>query len=64
MNQTHAQPGQSRYYVLAILTLVYAFNHIDRQVLVILLEPIREDLKLEDWHLGLLSGLGFALLPP
>ena len=60
MNQTHAQPGQSRYYVLAILTLVYAFNHIDRQVLVILLEPIREDLKLEDWHLGLLSGLGFA----
>jgi predicted MFS family arabinose efflux permease len=46
--------------VLAILTLVYAFNHIDRQVLVILLEPIREDLKLEDWHLGLLSGLGFA----
>jgi predicted MFS family arabinose efflux permease len=60
MNQTHAQPGQSRYYVLAILTLVYAFNHIDRQVLVILLEPIREDLKLADWHLGLLSGLGFA----
>jgi len=60
MNQTHVQPGQSRYYVLAILTLVYAFNHIDRQVLVILLEPIREDLKLEDWHLGLLSGLGFA----
>jgi predicted MFS family arabinose efflux permease len=60
MNQPHAQPAQSRYYVLAILTLVYAFNHIDRQVLVILLEPIREDLKLEDWHLGLLSGLGFA----
>lgn len=52
--------GQSRYYVLAILTLVYAFNHVDRQVLVILLEPIRGDLKLEDWHLGLLSGLGFA----
>lgn len=60
MNHTHAQQGQSRYYVLAILTLVYAFNHIDRQVLVILLEPIREDLRLEDWHLGLLSGLGFA----
>jgi predicted MFS family arabinose efflux permease len=51
---------QSRLYVLLILTLVYAFNHIDRQVLVILLEPIRQDLKLEDWHLGLLSGIGFA----
>lgn len=60
MNPTAVQPTQSRYYVLAILTLVYAFNHIDRQVLVILLEPIRKDLGLQDWHLGLLSGLGFA----
>lgn len=60
MTEAADQPIQSRYYVLAILTLVYAFNHVDRQVLVILLEPIRTDLKLEDWHLGLLSGLGFA----
>jgi predicted MFS family arabinose efflux permease len=60
MNQADSEPAQSRYYVLAILTLVYAFNHVDRQVLVILLEPIRNDLKLQDWHLGLLSGLGFA----
>ncbi|HCE24868.1 MAG TPA: MFS transporter, partial [Hyphomonas sp.] len=38
----------SRAYVLALLTLVYTFNHIDRQVLVILLEPIKADLKLDD----------------
>ena len=60
MTDTSITQSQSRYYVLLILTLVYAFNHVDRQVLVILLEPIRGDLKLEDWHLGLLSGLGFA----
>ncbi len=60
MTDTARARPQSRFYVLAILTLVYAFNHIDRQVLVILLEPIRTDLKLEDWHLGLLSGIGFA----
>ncbi len=60
MTDTSVTQSQSRYYVLLILTLVYAFNHVDRQVLVILLEPIRGDLKLEDWHLGLLSGLGFA----
>ncbi|MEQ1780471.1 MAG: MFS transporter [Hyphomonadaceae bacterium] len=60
MTDPSVTQSQSRYYVLLILTLVYAFNHVDRQVLVILLEPIRGDLKLEDWHLGLLSGLGFA----
>nr|WP_321362469.1 MFS transporter [uncultured Hyphomonas sp.] len=50
----------SRAYVLALLTLVYTFNHIDRQILVILLEPIKADLNLNDTQLGLLSGLAFA----
>ena len=53
-------PSQSRIYVLALLTLVYTFNHIDRQILVILLEPIKADLHLDDSQLGLLSGLAFA----
>ena len=52
--------SQSRTYVLIILTLVYTFNHIDRQILVILLEPIKSDLGLSDGQLGLLSGLAFA----
>lgn len=47
--------------MLAILTLVYTFNHIDRQILVILLEPIKSDLGLNDAQLGLLSGLAFAV---
>ncbi len=50
-----------RYYVLAILTLVYAFNFIDRQLLVILQEPIKADLGLSDTQLGLLTGFAFAL---
>jgi predicted MFS family arabinose efflux permease len=50
----------SRSYVLLLLTLVYTFNHIDRQILVILLEPIKADLNLNDTQLGLLSGLAFA----
>lgn len=50
----------SRTYVLALLTLVYTFNHIDRQILIILLEPIKADLNLADSQLGLLSGLAFA----
>ena len=44
------------------MTGVYAFNFIDRQVLVILQEPIKADLGLSDTQLGLLTGLAFAAL--
>jgi predicted MFS family arabinose efflux permease len=50
-----------RWYVLGLLTVVYTFNFIDRQVLVILQELIREDLGLMDWQLGMLSGFVFAV---
>jgi len=36
------------YYVLAVLFVVYIFNFIDRQILAILLQPIKEDLKISD----------------
>jgi len=54
------RPGY-RWYVLGLLTLVYAFNFVDRQILVILQEQIRAELGLMDWQLGLLSGLAFAV---
>jgi predicted MFS family arabinose efflux permease len=50
-----------RNYVLAMLTLVYVFNFIDRQLLVILQEAIKKDLQLSDTQLGLLSGFTFAI---
>ena len=50
-----------RNYVLMMLTIVYVFNFIDRQVLVVLQESIKSDLGLSDTQLGLLSGLSFAL---
>lgn len=54
--------GQNKWYVLVMLTTVYAFNFIDRQILVILAEPIKADLGLSDTQLGLLTGLAFAAL--
>jgi len=57
----HFTPAYRRY-VLFVLTGVYAFNFIDRQVLVILQEPIKADLGLSDTQLGLLTGLAFAAL--
>ena len=50
-----------KWYVLWILTGVYAFNFIDRQILVILQEPIKAELDLSDTQLGLLTGFVFAI---
>jgi len=47
---------------LFMLTIVYAFNFVDRQILVILQEPIKNDMGLSDAQLGLLSGFSFALV--
>lgn len=60
MHTAPATINRSRAYVLAILTLVYTFNHIDRQILLILIEPIKADLGISDGQIGLLTGLGFA----
>lgn len=49
-------------FVLVMLTIVYAFNFVDRQILVILQEPIKAEMGLSDAQLGLLSGFSFALV--
>ena len=50
-----------RWRVLAILTLAYVFNFIDRQIIGILAVPIKADLGLSDTQLGLMGGIAFAL---
>jgi predicted MFS family arabinose efflux permease len=45
-----------------MLTVVYAFNFVDRQILVILQEPIKREMNLSDAQLGLLSGFSFAVV--
>ena len=47
-------------YVLAVLFVVYVFNFIDRSILNILAQSIKDDLKLYDWQIGLMGGLAFA----
>ncbi|MEH6606346.1 MAG: MFS transporter [Pseudomonadales bacterium] len=51
---------KSAYITLVILTIVYSFNFIDRQLLAILQEPIKAELGLSDGQLGLLTGFAFA----
>ena len=57
------QKQPSKHYrgmVLALLTLVYGFNFIDRQIVGILAPFIQQDLGLTNTQLGLLIGLAFA----
>lgn len=51
-----------RVYVLVLLTAVYTFNFIDRQIIGIVSPAIKNDLGLADWQLGILKGFAFAVL--
>jgi MFS family permease len=48
--------------VLGTLTLVYALNFVDRTIIGIIGQPMKESLGITDNQLGLLGGLAFALL--
>jgi MFS family permease len=49
------------WYVVVVLTLAYVVSFIDRQILALLVEPIRKDLGLTDTQMGLIMGSAFAL---
>lgn len=51
-----------RYYVVWLLCGVYVINMMDRQLLAILVEPIRTEFGLTDSHMGMLTGLAFAAI--
>jgi predicted MFS family arabinose efflux permease len=46
---------------LVCLTLVYTVNFVDRGLIGLLLQPIKEDLRLSDTQLGFLTGIAFGL---
>ncbi len=51
----------ARRYAIGMLLVIYIFNFLDRQIVNILAEPIKIELGLADWQLGMLTGLAFAL---
>src|SRR6187399_353595 len=58
---TAARPSARRYYVLGLLTVVYALNFLDRTIFNVLIEPIKKEFALSDTVMGLLAGFGFVL---
>jgi len=57
-----ALPSTRRYYVLGLLTVIYALNFLDRTIFNVLIEPIKKEFSLSDTTMGLLAGFGFVLL--
>lgn len=53
-------PAYKRY-ALSALTTVYMLNLVDRGLMALLLQPIKEDLHLSDTQLGFLTGIAFGL---
>ncbi|MEG0939527.1 MAG: MFS transporter [Comamonas sp.] len=60
MTETHSS-NRSRLYVLALLTALSAMTFMDRQILAVLLQPIKQEFGFSDLQIGLITGLGFAL---
>ncbi len=57
-----SKPSRLPRYALALLLVVYVLNNVDRQIANILAEPIRKDLNLHDWQIGMMTGFAFAIL--
>lgn len=50
-----------KWYVVGVLTAVYASSQVDRQIMGMLLEPIKLELGASDTQMGFLIGLTFAV---
>jgi MFS family permease len=48
-------------YVVALFFVCFAFSYLDRQVVSILVQPIKQSLALTDTQIGLLQGLSFTM---
>jgi len=46
---------------LGVLVAAYAYSFLDRHILALMVEPIKASLKISDFQIGLLQGLGFGI---
>lgn len=61
MTDNNTTSKNYRTFAIILLTIVYGFNFIDRQIVGILAPFIQKDLGLTNTELGLLIGLAFAI---
>ena len=62
LNLASTPPAPPRpRYTLAVLTALSALAFMDRQILAVLIQPVKAEFGLSDLQIGLVTGLGFAL---
>ena len=49
------------WYVVGLCMVAYIFSFVDRQILALMIEPIKADLQISDTQFSLLHGLAFSL---
>jgi MFS family permease len=52
----------SAAYLVIVLTFTNTLSYLDRQIINILAEPIKQEFALRDWQIGALTGLAFGLV--
>jgi MFS family permease len=57
----HRVGSSAAWWALLLLTATYTFSFIDRQIINLLVDPIRADLSLSDSQVSFLQGLAFVL---
>lgn len=60
--QTAVKPGAYRWYALGLLTCVQICHYLDRNVVSVVVEPMRAEFGLSDGQVGLVAGLGYGLV--
>ena len=60
-DKTEIISTRQKGYTLFVLVLVFTSSHVDRQIMGILGQPIKESLQISDTQLGLLTGIMFAV---
>ncbi len=58
---TQPAHGWRSHYTLLVLLFVYTMSYIDRQIMGILVQPIKQEFGVSDTAMGVLTGLAFAL---
>jgi MFS family permease len=54
-------PAANRHYVLFVLLLAYISSYVDRSIVNIVMQPLKDEFQVSDMALGFLSGLAFAV---
>ncbi|WP_037472967.1 MFS transporter [Simplicispira psychrophila] len=61
MSNAPPETAPNSRYILTLLTVMSALAFMDRQILSVLIEPVKLEFGLSDLQIGLITGLGFAI---